>query len=63
MQVSIPLWSLVHLPVTVTVTTALFTPKGIVHSILYVLFENAMGVVKIGAVLAGVHSLLARIVL
>ena len=27
MQVSIPLWSLVHLPVIVTVTTAAFTEK------------------------------------
>lgn len=26
-QVSIPLWALVHLPVVVTVTTAMFTPK------------------------------------
>ena len=27
-QVSIPLWALVHLPVVVTVTTAVFTPKA-----------------------------------
>ena len=27
LQVSIPLWALVHLPVVVTVTTAMFTPK------------------------------------
>ena len=122
-QVSIPLWALVHLPVVVTVTTAVFTPKaclfltslisvaltcilpilseseqnklntwallldgrdpfsldktplpqqhgcamadhqksnmvlmlqGWVHSILYVLFENAMGVVKLWAVVAGI---------
>ena len=26
LQVSIPLWALVHLPVVVTVTTACFTP-------------------------------------
>ena len=26
-QVSIPLWALVHLPVVVTITTAMFTPK------------------------------------
>lgn len=56
-EVSIPLWALVHLPVAVTISTALFTPKGFVHSILYVLFENAMGVVKIGAVLAGLFDL------
>lgn len=53
LQVSIPLWALVHLPVVVTVTTAIFTPKGWLHCILYVLFENAMGIVKMGAVVAG----------
>ena len=26
-QVSIPLWALVHLPVVVTITTAIFTPR------------------------------------
>jgi beta-mannan synthase len=52
-QVSIPLWALVHLPVVVTLSTAAFTPNGWVHSILYVLFENAMGIVKLGAVIAG----------
>jgi hypothetical protein len=51
--VSIPLWALVHLPVIVTLSTAAFTPNGWVHSILYVLFENAMGIVKLGAVIAG----------
>ena len=54
-QVSIPLWALVHLPVVVTLSTAAFTPNGWVHSILYVLFENAMGIVKLGAVIAGAH--------
>ena len=54
-QVSIPLWALVHLPVMVTITTAMFTPKGWMHCILYVLFENAMGIVKLGAVIAGAH--------
>ena len=52
-QVSIPLWALVHLPVIVTLSTAAFTPNGWVHSILYVLFENAMGIVKLGAVISG----------
>ena len=56
LQVSIPLWALVHLPVVVTLSTAAFTPNGWVHSILYVLFENAMGIVKLGAVIAGVPS-------
>ncbi|DBA75218.1 TPA: hypothetical protein ACH3X1_010513 [Trebouxia sp. C0004] len=56
-EVSIPLWALVHLPVVVTVTTAIFTPKGWLHCILYVLFENAMGIVKLGAVIAGMLDL------
>ena len=56
-EVHIPLWALVHLPVVVTVTTAIFTPKGWLHAILYVLFENAMGFVKMGAVVAGVLDL------
>ena len=58
LQVNIPLWALVHLPVVVTLTTAMFTPKGWLHCILYVLFENAMGIVKLGAVVAG-EALLA----
>lgn len=49
----IPLWALVHLPVAVTATIALFTPRGWLYSLLYVLFENAMGLVKITAVVAG----------
>ena len=56
-QVSIPLWALVHLPVVVTITTAVFTPKGWLHCILYVLFENAMGIVKLWAVIAGLANL------
>ena len=56
LQVSIPLWALVHLPVVVTITTAVFTPKGWLHCILYVLFENAMGIVKLWAVIAGLLS-------
>ena len=56
-EVNIPLWALVHLPVVVTVTTAIFTPRGGSHCILYVLFENAMGIVKLGAVVAGMLDL------
>lgn len=58
-QVSIPLWALVHLPVVVTITTAVFTPKGWLHCILYVLFENAMGIVKLWAVIAGAPTCLS----
>ncbi|KAK9814760.1 hypothetical protein WJX72_011039 [[Myrmecia] bisecta] len=52
-EVSIPLWALVHLPVVVTLSTAIFTPRGWMHCILYVMFENAMGIVKLWAVIAG----------
>ena len=61
LQVSIPLWALVHLPVVVTLTTAVFTPRGWLHCILYVLFENAMGVVKLGAVIAGARPTSRRL--
>ena len=53
-KVSIPMWALVHLPAAITVTTAMFTVNGWRHALLYVLFENAMGVVKISAAFAGV---------
>lgn len=33
-QVSIPTWALVHLPVAVTLSTAAFTRRGWVYSIL-----------------------------
>ena len=53
-QVQIPTWALVHLPVAVTLSTSWFTRRGWVYSILYVLFENAMGTVKLWAVITGV---------
>lgn len=56
-DVTIPMWVLVHLPVTVTLTTACFTPRGWVYSILYVLFENAMSLVKLWAVVTGLFDL------
>lgn len=56
-EISIPAWILVHLPVAITVTTAGFTPRGWVYCILYVLFENAMGLVKLWAVVTGLLDL------
>ena len=56
-QVSIPLWALVHLPVAVTLTASPFTRRGWIHSVVHVLFENAMGVVKLWAVLNGLFDL------
>lgn len=52
-EVNVPVWILVHIPILVTLSTAMFTPKGWVYSILYVLFENAMGLVKLWAVITG----------
>lgn len=52
-EVSIPTWALLHLPITVTLSTAFFTRRGWVYSILYVMFENAMGMVKLWAVITG----------
>lgn len=56
-EVNIPTWALIHLPVIVTLSTAAFTPKGWVYSILYVLFENAMGMVKLWAVITALLDL------
>ncbi|GAB4820248.1 hypothetical protein N2152v2_007294 [Parachlorella kessleri] len=56
-EVPIPVWALVHLPVAVTLSTAFFTRRGWVYSILYVLFENAMGTVKLWAVITGLLDL------
>lgn len=56
-EVSIPTWALVHLPVIVTLSTAAFTPRGWAYSILYVLFENAMGMVKLWAVVTALLDL------
>ncbi|KAL4420802.1 hypothetical protein ABPG75_010458 [Micractinium tetrahymenae] len=56
-EVRIPAWALVHLPVAVTLSTAWFTRKGWIYSILYVLFENAMGTVKLWAVITGLLDL------
>ena len=39
-QVSIPLWALVHLPVVVTITTAIFTPRVRLSARLLTLLEG-----------------------
>ena len=53
--VSIPLWALLHLPVSAALATAVFTWElgSVPFCLLFVLFENAMSVVKIWAVVAG----------
>lgn len=61
---AIPLFVLVQVPITVTVCTSFFTPRPwwqfplhFVYGALYVLFENAMGVVKIWAVVQGIFDM------
>jgi len=56
-EVSVPTWALVQLPVVVTLSTAAFTEAGWAYSILYVLFENAMGMVKLWAVVTALLDL------
>ncbi|EFN51937.1 hypothetical protein CHLNCDRAFT_139598 [Chlorella variabilis] len=56
-EVHIPTWALVHLPVAVTLSTSWFTRKGWLYSVFYVLFENAMGTVKLWAVVTGLLDL------
>lgn len=56
-EVTIPSWVLIHLPIMVTLSTSAFTPRGWVYSILYVLFENAMGLVKLWAVITALLDL------
>lgn len=56
-EIHLPMWALIHVPVAVTLTTAAFTPRGWLYSIMYVLFENAMGTVKLWAVVTGLLDL------
>ena len=52
-EVTIPFWALVYAPVLVTLSTIAFTPRGWRVAAQYVLFENAMCIVKLTAMLAG----------
>ncbi len=56
-EVSVPTWALVQLPIVVTLSTAAFTEAGWAYSILYVLFENSMGMVKLWAVVTALLDL------
>ena len=56
-EVRIPFWALVYMPLLVTCSTVAFTPRGWMHTVAYVLFENAMCVVKLGAMLSGLLEL------
>lgn len=56
-EISVPMFAIVHLPSIVTISTAMFTPRGWMYIIMYVLFENAMSIVKLNAVVAGAFEL------
>ncbi len=56
-EVPVPIWSLLHMPVVVTLATCAFTRGGWTFAVTYVLFQNALAVVKIWAVIAGVLGL------
>jgi beta-mannan synthase len=56
-QIPVPIWSLLHMPVVVTLATCAFTRGGWTFAVTYVLFQNALAVVKIWAVVAGVLGL------
>lgn len=57
LKVSIPQWASLYLPVFATLCAAAFTKSGWCYCVLHVLFENAMCVLKVRAVLAGFFDL------
>lgn len=56
-EVSIPFWALVYVPVMVTLSTTCFTAGSWYYAAHYVLMENAMSIVKMGAMLSGLFEL------
>ena len=56
-EVRIPFWALVYMPLIVTCSTVAFTPGGWKHTVAFVLFENAMCVVKLNAMISGLFEL------
>ena len=56
-EVVVPYWALVYVPMLVVLSTVFFTPRGWAYAAHFVLFENAMSVVKISAMVAGLLEL------
>ncbi len=56
-EVRIPTWALVYVPIAITISTVFFTRGGWKHTVAYVLYENAMCVVKLNAMLSGLFEL------
>ena len=52
-----PWWAIVWLPLLVTTSTMAFSPESFHFMILYVMYENAMSILKLGASLEGLLGL------
>ena len=52
-----PWWAIVWLPLLVTMSTMAFSPNSFHYMILYVMYENAMSILKLGASLEGLLGL------
>jgi beta-mannan synthase len=56
-EIRMPFWALIYIPIAITVSTTFFTPGGWKYTVAYVLYENAMCVVKLNAMLSGLFDL------
>jgi beta-mannan synthase len=56
-EIPIPFWALVYAPILVTISTVFFTKGGWKVSVAFILFENAMCVVKLHAMISGLFEL------
>lgn len=52
-----PWWAIVWMPLLVTMSTMAFTPSAFHYMVLYVMYENAMSILKLGASLEGLLGL------
>lgn len=52
-----PWWAIVWLPLLVTMSTMAFSPNSFHYMIIYVMYENAMSILKLGASLEGLLGL------
>jgi len=52
-----PWWAIVWMPMLVTMSTMAFSPSSFHYMILYVMYENAMSILKLGASLEGLLGL------
>lgn len=52
-----PWWAIVWMPMLVTMSTMAFSPNSFHYMLLYVMYENAMSILKLGASLEGLLGL------